>query len=78
MTRCRSCQAPIRFARTKNGKPMPLDPEPDPVGNVVIDANGTAHVAATADQRSLAEHMGWPLYMPHHATCPQAHEWKTR
>jgi hypothetical protein len=33
--RCRSCNAPIFFAKTRSGS-IPLDAEPDPQGKVVV------------------------------------------
>lgn len=41
---CRSCKAPIRWAKTESGKSMPLDIEPVADGNVVVDDIGVAHV----------------------------------
>lgn len=43
MTTCRHCGARIRWVVTaKRGKPMPLDAEPSPEGNVVLRADGAA------------------------------------
>lgn len=74
MSACRSCGAPMRWARTSNGKAMPLDAEPDDTGNVVIiDGHAETHISAG---RAEEVRPGMPRYMPHHATCPQADDWR--
>jgi hypothetical protein len=76
---CRSCEAPIVWGKTRAGRAMPLDAEPDPAGNVVLLANGTA-VVLTADE-AAERRLTFPeevRRMPHHATCPQADEWRRR
>lgn len=63
ITVCRACGAEIRFVRTKaKARFMPLDPEPNPDGNVEI-VDGLAIVHAQPP-------LSGELYMPHHATCP--------
>ncbi len=62
MTTCRVCPAEIIWARTVNGKLIPLDAEPNPDGNVML-INGVANVYAQPPL-GLGE-----IYMPHHATC---------
>ena len=64
MPRCKSCKAPIVFGETPNGRAIPLDAEPNGKGSMVC-INGKAR-HATAEDRALLR----PLYMPHHATCP--------
>lgn len=67
---CRSCKAKIRFAKTANGSQIPLDFEPNPAGNMIIDEEGIARVIPKADlfnQRETGQ-----VFMPHHATCPSA------
>lgn len=84
--KCRACDAEIRWARTANGKAIPLDAEPNPDGNVLLDysgddettgsaAGGTgspiAHVIGKNGVPLDLAHLGAdPRYMPHHATCP--------
>lgn len=53
---CRSCNAPITWAATPNGKSMPLDHPGE--HRVVVGADGFARVVAT--------------YTSHFATCAQA------
>lgn len=65
---CRSCGAPIAWATTTNGKPMPLDPDPVPNGNVVIGIDGVAMVFARTGQVPK----GFDRFRSHFATCPEA------
>lgn len=80
MSRCRSCQAEIRWARTAGaGKLMPLNAAPDPAGNVTLAGGGPLPVATVHDRNQPAllgftEDVEW--WMPHHATCPQGAAWK--
>ncbi len=61
-----NCSAGITWVRTANGRPMPLDPEPNPRGNVVLDG-GLAKVAPA--EAACRAAIGEPVYMPHWATC---------
>lgn len=78
MNRCRSCNAPIRWERTEQGKSIPLDVEPRDDGNVhiydrvayVLDVHG----AAIAEHRANGDR----LYVSHFATCPDAAEHRTK
>lgn len=72
MTRseCRTCRAVIVWAVTVNGKPIPLDAEPEPGGNVrVTERESAAPLAEVLGPLERTLEVG-PLYMPHHATCP--------
>lgn len=69
--RCRACGQRIKFVRIEStGKPMPVDPWPDPDGNVYarqtsVPGGLLGHVAVKDEQ--LPD--GWRIYMPHFATC---------
>jgi len=67
-TACRSCGARIRWVFTDKGHRMPLDPEPDPTGNIVIREDGDAHVI-TKDDVIPPQAERW---ISHFATCPEA------
>jgi hypothetical protein len=78
--RCRSCQAPIVWAHTTTGKRIPVDAAPAAGGNIRLIAGQhglTAHVVGSAidlfDDTDTGER-----HLPHHATCPQADEWRNR
>lgn len=78
------CGAPIRWAETRTGKPIPLDPEPNDRGPVVLEPRpGRPPLAIVvgppkppAAQLDLLAAPEEPdlrtRYMPHHATCPDA------
>jgi hypothetical protein len=65
MSRCRSCNAEIIWARTESGKAMPLDAEPTEDGNVKI-------VGGFAVVGGLQLLDPGPRYTSHFATCPNA------
>lgn len=64
---CKYCGAAIRWATTEAGKPMPLDPSPNPRGNQELSRDGervkAAHPVYTPDHLR---------YMPHWKSCPHA------
>lgn len=79
---CGSCGAAILWGGTKNGKPQPLNAEPDPAGNIRFleptvfratprGALKAVEVITKAERESLFPPTG-DRYMPHHATCPFA------
>lgn len=74
-TFCSSCKRPIWWARTRNGRSLPLDPEPVPGGNVTIDAQGFAHVLTKAE---LAAPPDGPHFVSHFATCEFADRHRKR
>lgn len=69
MSACRSCGAPIRWAKTEAGKAMPLDETPAADGNVII-VGGIARVLA----KGALVQPGIDRYVAHWATCPTAFE----
>jgi len=72
---CRSCDAPVRWAVVAaSNKRMPLDPDPDPEGNVILLEGGTVRVltaAALAIRHALPGGPG-PLYRSHFSSCVHA------
>ena len=74
---CRICKAPIMWARTvasetgTGGKPMPLDPVPNPDGNVAVRQTGPGRfVARVLKDGESHDRTAEKLHMPHFATCP--------
>ena len=67
MSNCRSCSAPIIWARTTRGKAIPLDAQPTSLGNIEISDGHATYV--TADVNVIV-----PRYISHFATCPDAKE----
>ncbi|MEJ7724323.1 MAG: hypothetical protein WKF64_08465 [Ilumatobacteraceae bacterium] len=77
MSACRSCAAAIVWAVTDNGKRIPLDAHPTPAGSVRLHDTVPPRavvVGATIDLFDPTD--DGTRYMPHHATCPQADEWR--
>jgi hypothetical protein len=60
MSACRSCGAPIFFAKTTTGGTMPLDEQPE--NRVVLDASAGEPPVARVVR----------TYTSHFATCPDA------
>ena len=80
-SKCRSCDAPIRWCRTEaTGKLMPLDPDPVDDGNVWVlrIESGTPVVAVALLADAVPTTV--PLrYVSHFVTCKDAATWrKTR
>lgn len=74
MDTCRSCGAPITWARTSKGKRIPLDPDPVENGNVVVTDDGLATVLSV---ERLANVTG-PRFVSHFVTCPFARQHRRR
>ena len=74
-TTCRSCGDRIFWARTDQGKKMPVNDEPDPAGNLLI-------TPGPYPKATVVSHGGRPpgtvLYSSHFATCKHANEHRTR
>ncbi len=75
--RCRSCTAPIVWARTRAGKSMPLDRDPVVDGNVTVVGWDGAVAASTpivvVGQLGLEDvPMSEWRYVSHFSTCPDA------
>ncbi|MGH9265940.1 MAG: glycoside hydrolase family 38 C-terminal domain-containing protein, partial [Acidimicrobiales bacterium] len=74
MGRCASCGTPVLWLRAWGfGEPRPLELDPDPAGEVVIDPIEARHRAATAATAAAGLHryrVHWPcpVVTPHHAT----------
>lgn len=63
---CSTCLAPIIWARTEQGRAIPLDAEPNARGNLVLDGAVARH--ATAADAVLER----PHYTSHFANCKDA------
>lgn len=72
VTRCKSCTAPIRFARLASGKMLPLNVEPDALrGNVRWDPLTNEAVVLKRGEVEEARARRAELYLSHFASCPQ-------
>lgn len=78
--RCRTCKAEIRWAVTEQGRPIPLDLEPVPDGNIRLAAahalGGMARAIVVPEQRR--GELAGELYRPHFASCPHADQHRRR
>jgi hypothetical protein len=72
---CRACKAPIVWAKTEAGRPMPLDAEPVDGGNVAL-VDGIVVVLGAAARERLDGKL--ELYRSHFATCPFADDFRRR
>jgi hypothetical protein len=74
LTACNACSEPVVFATVSNkeGRPpssMPLNPNPDPDGNVAAYRDATGRLVGRMVGKG-GEHLGYErLMMPHFATC---------
>jgi hypothetical protein len=76
---CRSCGGAVLFrTAASSAATMILNADPD-------DRRGTVELVGrkgcrvlTGDTLVMARRIGTPLHLDHHATCPQAAEWRRR
>lgn len=69
-TTCKRCGQRVNWAITRKGKRMPVDPQPDPEGNLAVHRDGKgefrARVLVDGEEPAGYERR----CMPHFATCP--------
>lgn len=76
---CRSCDAPIIWATSSGGKPMPVDAAITPDGNVELSMQPGLYVgpvATVVPAPTLFDEK--PRRKAHFATCPQRDKWRRR
>ena len=79
--RCRSCSALILWVESENRKPMPLDHDPTPTGNVTIATSrerGCLVGFVLTDDDPRRTNGSQVLYTSHFATCPDGPTWRKR
>lgn len=69
MQACRSCGAAIFFKPTTGDASIPLDAEPNPAGNVILERDLLGQTFARVLGKGEHDVPG-TRYMPHFATCP--------
>lgn len=67
-TTCKSCAAPIEWARTQKGHRIPLDPTPSETGNILLQDG----IAVVIDAQSREGIDARTLRTSHFASCPDA------
>lgn len=77
---CRSCRAHIIWGvDAVSRKPMPIDAEPSPNGNISMYVSHGGDVRLMVLAKSKASAMraaGQPLYLSHFGSCPHAADWR--
>jgi hypothetical protein len=76
LSTCKSCQAPIVWTTTTNGKRMPVDADPvlTPRGFRLSDEDQDE--AAPIATFVTTPDAGERLYQSHFSTCPQGANWR--
>lgn len=74
--RCRSCDAPIIWARTINGKTMPVDAEPTEGGNVLLEIRQGLMRATVYPPDATLIDPDLTFRLSHFTTCPDAQGWR--
>lgn len=75
ITKCRACERPIGFIKTKAGKTVPVDAEsvnflPDPTGKeLFVLVDGSTQRGTRVEEESNSSQIG---FISHFATCPEA------
>jgi hypothetical protein len=77
MAECRSCRAPVDWAKDPAGKLVPVDPGERANGNLAVqEVAGVTHVRYLRKDGVLSD--GERRTTSHFATCPQADKWRGR
>jgi hypothetical protein len=79
LARCKACRALVFFAETLAGKHQIIDAEPSPVGNIQIDNRGEGRLISlvfSGQNLESQRNRGAELYLDHHATCPNARDFR--
>jgi hypothetical protein len=79
---CKSCGARVQWAMTERGKRMPVDYEPSPAGNILLQYRMNQPPLAVYLGADAIEHLDGlqrhRLFTSHFATCPQAKRWRKK
>lgn len=79
--KCRSCPAPIVFAKQAgktDSKSNPLGAEPHPEGNLRLDRRTMTYEVLAGQTLAEARIKGEPLYLSHFANCPNRRQFRRR
>lgn len=69
---CRRCMATLRFVQMTSGKAMPVNPIPDPTGNVAARKIGHRYAAGYVLHKGEDPKPGFVVFRPHWADCTDA------
>ncbi len=78
MAECRSCNAQVLWALTERGGPIPINPEPDANGNVVLVQPVDPRYPPTARVLRKGEQAPMPRFTSHFSDCEQASMWRKK
>lgn len=67
-TICKKCNRPIGWCVSENGRPMPIDIEPNAAGNVIVGYREGRLVGVVLSKNKPRPE--GQAHMPHYATCP--------
>lgn len=80
LAECEACKAHMLWALTPSGAKQPIDYRPSENGNVLLlQPSGLGELLAivlTGDTLNRARARGMDLRLPHHASCPNADEFR--
>ena len=70
---CRSCGVVIVWAKTRNGKFIPIETTAVANGNIALSKEGTKLVADYVDEAFSGQR-----FISHFVSCPSAKEWRKK
>ena len=74
-TNCRACKKQIYWCvYLKTGNKAPIETEPRDNGNLIVESNGTYRFATKEEKQDP----GILRYVPHHAYCPAAQQFRNK
>jgi hypothetical protein len=76
---CRSCKAPIIWARTEKGRRIPLDAKPTAGGNLLLERREYLEPLAvykSPDERAAMNNT--QFFISHFATCNDSAKWRKK
>lgn len=76
MASCRSCGASVVWVETEHQKAMPIDAEPSPKGNLVLEPVDASKPSLRTVHVQRGSDAAGPRYLSHFSTCPQARKWR--
>jgi hypothetical protein len=77
-SRCRSCGKPVVFATMPSGKKAPIERDPVPDGNVVLERDLLGDVHARVLKKGETVAAATPRYRNHFIGCPERELWRKR
>lgn len=70
VAKCKACKQEILWAKTENDKNIPLNPEPDPTGNLwIVGRNEDGAPVVHVKKQNEAAPAAADVYKAHMATC---------